>query len=214
MHCDDAPCIRSADDGAITKREDGIVLIHPEKARGRKEIAAACPYGAIWWNEELDLPQKCTLCAHLLDEGWPQPRCVQACPTGALRIIHRTDDDMAAIAVSQDLEVLSPELNTRPRVYYRNLYRFNRCFISGSVARVENGLVECVENARVTLIREAARIDEAMTDAFGDFKFDRLEENSGRYHLEITYEGTAARLLEVDVSTSVSMEMILLEPAA
>ena len=31
---------------------DGIVLIDPEKAKGRKDLVDACPYGHIWWNEE------------------------------------------------------------------------------------------------------------------------------------------------------------------
>ena len=33
-HCDDAPCIKAAPDGAIRKREDGIVLIDPDKGQG------------------------------------------------------------------------------------------------------------------------------------------------------------------------------------
>src|SRR5258708_33197274 len=52
-HCDDAPCIKAAKDGAITKREDGIVIIDPVKAKGQKELVDACPYGHIWWNEEI-----------------------------------------------------------------------------------------------------------------------------------------------------------------
>ena len=51
-HCDDAPCIKAARDGAIKKRDDGIVLIDPEKAKGQKQLVDACPYGHIWWNEE------------------------------------------------------------------------------------------------------------------------------------------------------------------
>ena len=45
-HCDNAPCMKAAgDDGSITKRADGIVLIDPEKAKGRKDLVDACPYG-------------------------------------------------------------------------------------------------------------------------------------------------------------------------
>ena len=31
---------------------DGIVLIDPVKAKGPADLVDACPYGAIWWNEE------------------------------------------------------------------------------------------------------------------------------------------------------------------
>src|SRR6202521_3441868 len=57
-HCDDAPCIKAAKNGAIKKREDGIVIIDPVKAKGQKELVDACPYGHIWWNEDLQLPQQ------------------------------------------------------------------------------------------------------------------------------------------------------------
>ena len=93
-HCQDAPCMKAAKDGAVYKRDDGIIIIDPEKAKGQKQIVDACPIGAIYWNEELQLPQKCTMCAELLDDpeylaylGDPklkQPRCVEACPNRAL----------------------------------------------------------------------------------------------------------------------------------
>ena len=53
MHCDEAPCLTA--DGAVYKREDGLVIIDPVKAKGRKEIVASCPYSAIYWNEDLSL---------------------------------------------------------------------------------------------------------------------------------------------------------------
>ena len=83
-HCDDAPCVR-AGSGAVRKREDGIVIIDPEKARGRKDIVASCPDKAIVWNEERQLPQAWIFDAHLLDQGWSRPRCQQACPPRRLR---------------------------------------------------------------------------------------------------------------------------------
>src|SRR5437660_8322821 len=39
-HCDHAPCMVKAGD-AVKKREDGIVLIDPEQARGRKDLVEA-----------------------------------------------------------------------------------------------------------------------------------------------------------------------------
>lgn len=68
-HCDDAPCIKAARDGAMYQRPDGIVIIDPVKAKGQQQLVSACPYGAIQWNEDLQLPQKWIFDAHLLDAG-------------------------------------------------------------------------------------------------------------------------------------------------
>src|SRR2546430_17262409 len=95
---------------AVKKREDGIVLIDPEKARGRKDLVEACPYGHIWWNEELQLPQIWPFDAHLLDQGWQQNRGKQSCPTGAVRAIKVQDERMGLILCEQDIELLKPEL--------------------------------------------------------------------------------------------------------
>jgi Fe-S-cluster-containing dehydrogenase component len=204
MHCDDAPCIAAARDGAVFKRPDGIVLIDPVKAKGQEQLVRACPYGAIRWNEALGLPQKCTLCAHLLDGGWTKTRCVQACPTGALSLRHLEQADVQGIISTERLDACQPERKTAPRVYYKNLHRFTRAFIGGSVARrPEGGPEECAAGVRVTLSSEAGSVvGECTTDAFGDFKFDALAENSGRYELRIVYKDHAPKIVEVALKTS------------
>ncbi|HUT72918.1 MAG TPA: 4Fe-4S dicluster domain-containing protein [Desulfatiglandales bacterium] len=204
MHCDNAPCITAAKDGAVYKRDDGIVIIDPVKAQGQKHLVDACPYGAIWWNEEHTLPQKCTLCAHLLDQGWKEPRCVQACPTGALRIVKVEDGEMQEIVKSETLEILHPEYNTRPRVYYKNLFRYTHCFIAGSVAVEKDGVSDCAQDAAVSLIKDSEK-RQTTTDTFGDFRFDGLPENSGTYRVEITYEDRTMKTLAVEVDKSVSL---------
>ena len=40
-HCDDAPCIKAAGADVIRKRADGIVIIDPVKAKGRKDLVQA-----------------------------------------------------------------------------------------------------------------------------------------------------------------------------
>jgi Fe-S-cluster-containing dehydrogenase component len=211
MHCDDAPCIAADDTHAISKRADGIVMIDPQKAKGQKKLIKTCPYGAIWWNEEKNVPQKCTLCAHLLDAGWKQPRCVQACPTGAMKIVKAEDEAMYQLATRENLEVLSPELNTHPRVYYKNLYRFERCFLAGSVAIVLDGVIDCAQGAMVILKKEDRIIAEIQTDVFGDFKFDKLEPNSGTYELEIAYNDLEKKVISVEVTNSLSIGDIIFE---
>jgi ferredoxin len=209
MHCDDAPCIK-ASRGSIVKRPDGIVVIDPGKAKGQKELAKACPYEMIWWNEEQDVPQKCTFCAHLIDQGWKQPRCVQACPTGALRVEYVEEAEMSRIIESEKLEVLKPESQTRPCVYYKNLYRYNKCFIAGSVEVNEAGVADCAEGAKVTLRRSQQKLEDTVTDNFGDFKFDKLAENSGQYIIDIELKGQKKATVSVELTTSQNVGTICL----
>ncbi len=209
-HCDDAPCIAAAKDGAITKRDDGIVLIDPVKAKGQKQLVDACPYGHIWWNEKLELPQAWTFDAHLLDQGWQQTRGQQSCPTGAMRAVKADDAEMARIAADEGLEVIQPELGTRPRVWYRNLWRYSKAFIGGSVSAEASGVIDCVEGAKVTLSKDGSAIAETETDNYGDFKFDRLDENSGAYTVEIAANGHGARTMELTLTDSIYLGEIRL----
>ena len=204
-HCDNAPCLRAGGpDGAVKKRDDGIILIDPEKSKGRKDIADSCPYGAIWWNEERQIPQIWTFDAHLLDQGWAHTRGHQVCPTAAMRSVKIEDEEMARMAREQRLEVLRPELGTRPRVYYKNLYRYTKAFIGGSVSAEANGVVDCVEGAVVRLLKDGSSIAEMTTDNYGDFKFDKLDEDSGKYTVEVSSNGSTKT---VDVELGVSRNL-------
>jgi Fe-S-cluster-containing dehydrogenase component len=209
MHCDDAPCIKASGNGAVYKKDNGVVLIDIRKAKGRKEIVATCPYGAIFWNEERDLPQMCTFCAHLLEEGWEKPRCVQACPTGALSVVHVEDPEMKKIVETENLETLKPELKTRPRVYYKNLYRYSRCFIAGNVVLKDQDV--CAEGAKVILSDSSEKvIGKTVTNNYGDFKLDNLEEDSGQYKVVIEYKGYETQTVKVDLKASINIGNIFL----
>lgn len=210
-HCDDAPCVKASRDGAVYKRPDGIVIIDPVKAKGQKDIVASCPYGAVFWNDELQLPQKWIFDAHLLDQGWKQPRCQQSCPTGVYWAVCVEDSEMQQLIAKHGLEVLRPELNTRPRVYYKNLYRFNKCFIGGSVVAVAGGVVDCVEGAKVVLKRQDREVASCTTDAFGDFKFDKLEPNSGEYRVEVAHPRLGAGQASVALDESRNLGTIRLQ---
>ena len=202
QHCDDAPCIKAAQNGAVTKRDDGIVLIDPVKAKGQKAIAEACPYGAVKWNEDLQLPQHWFFDAHLLDSGWPEPRCAQVCATGALKAVKITDEEMSALKEREDLEELQPESATKPRVYYKNLKRFTHEFVGGTLVRTVGGVTDCVADAKIKLERSGSVVGEAVTDAYGEFKIDGLEPDSGHYGVLIEVGGREAKRLDVELGKS------------
>jgi Fe-S-cluster-containing dehydrogenase component len=203
--CDNAPCIKASQNDAIYKREDGIVMIDPDKSIGQKQLVKACPYGNIWWNEALELPQKWCFDAHLLDNSWKEPRVTKVCATGALKAVLITDEDMKKMCEREQLEALRPELNSMPHVWYKNMYRFRDEFISGSIICSKNGQTDCVADAQVTLVKNSESLKTLKTDFFGDFKFDGLPTDSGVYEVKITVDGFAEKTIKVDLSRSINL---------
>tara|TARA_B110000438_G_scaffold237505_1_gene234935 strand:+ start:463 stop:1323 length:861 start_codon:yes stop_codon:yes gene_type:complete len=197
-HCDDAPCMKVAKDSAITKRADGIVIIDPEKSKGQKAIVDACPYGAVYWNEEKQIPQAWIFDAHLLDDGWTKPRVEQSCPTSVFRSLKIDDAEMQRIKEQEGLEVLNPEYESKPRVYYKNLHMMNACFVGGSVVVDIDGVEECAEGAEVVLKQNGTEVARATTDIFGEFKIDKLAPQSGAYELQVS--SGSANISAMDVS--------------
>ena len=198
-HCDNAPCIQAAKDGAVKKRDDGLVIIDPVKSQGQRQIVDACPYGAIYWNEEKSIPQAWIFDAHLLDQGWEKTRMEQACPLNVLQSMKVEDAEMWTIAEKQGLEVLQPELGTKPRVYYKNMHLVTKCFVAGSVVVNANGVEECAEGAEVVLYQNGTEIARATTDLFGEFKIDKLEKQSGGYELTLRLGLVKSTLVQFDL---------------
>jgi len=214
-HCDDAPCMKVAKNGAISKRDDGIVIIDPEKSKGQKEIVAACPYEAVYWNEEKQIPQAWIFDAHLLDQGWTKTRVEHVCPTGVYKSIKVEDAEMQRIKEREGLEVLQPEKGTKPRVYYKNLHLMTKCFVSGSVVSNAGAVEDCFEGAEVILNKDGSEIARAKTDAFGEFKIDKLEQESNGYDLEIRADSHAVISMEFKLGAdSVYLGLIRLDENA
>ncbi|MDR2302300.1 MAG: oxidoreductase [Deltaproteobacteria bacterium] len=207
--CDNAPCVAKSN-GAVLKRKDGIVVIDLALSKGRKDIVDLCPYGHIWWNEELQIPQKWSWDAHLLDKGWKYPRPVSSCGSRAFQAFKLTDGEMDKKSKDEKLEVLRPELNTRPRIWYKNLHRFKSEFIAGSVAfHLPDGREDCLEGAQVKLSREGEVASIQLTNYFGDFKFDHLGAHSGAYTLEISHGGkTLTETIDLDLSVNVGVRFL------
>ncbi len=195
-HCDNPPCMKVAKNGAVVKRDDGIVLIIPEKARGQREIVDACPYKVAFWNEEKQLPQAWPFDAHLLDQGWTKTRGSQMCSTQAMRTLHVTDEEMQELVKSEGLEVLNPEFGAKPRIYYRNLARFFSVFIGGALTVEVAGVVECAAEVSVRLMQGGKLVGETQSDTYGEFRFSNLKPGSGAYAL---HAGKSPKPLEVDL---------------
>jgi NAD-dependent dihydropyrimidine dehydrogenase PreA subunit len=156
-------------------------MIDPEKSVGQKQLIDSCPYGAIYWNEELNMPQKCTMCAHLLDKGWAEPRCVHDCPMGA--ITFGDYEDLKDTIDAQGATVLNPEFGANPLVFYIGL---PKTFIAGALVDSKG---ECLKGADVTLKDTASgKTTSTKSDAFGDFWFDGLDANK-TYEVAISAAG-------------------------
>jgi tetrathionate reductase subunit B len=197
MHCAEAPCIPACPiPDTIYRRDDGLIIIDPLKCTGCKLCVDACPYDAIFFNEDLNLAQKCTGCAHLLDGGeWTVPRCVDSCPTLAIRFGEEEEfaDEIARA------EVLLPEEGAKPRVYYLNM---PKQFVGGTLYDPEEE--EIVEGATLTLKAADGATQTTQSDDFGDFWFEGLPQ--AVYSLEIAADGFKSQTLkDIDTTESVNL---------
>ena len=173
-HCGNAPCIKAAKGDAVYRREDGLVIIDPVKSKGQRQIVEACPYHVIYWNEEKQIPQKCTGCAHLLDGGHTidVPRCVDNCHLDVIKFGDAEDFDL------EGMEVLHPEYGTDPHVYYTKL---PKKFIAGTVYDPETE--EIVEGAKVTATSSEGTVT-AETNNWGDFWLNDLPDAEWEVEIE------------------------------
>jgi anaerobic dimethyl sulfoxide reductase subunit B (iron-sulfur subunit) len=76
-HCEKPICAYVCPAGAISKREDGIVLINPDRCIGCRYCSWACPYDAPQYDARAGIMTKCDFCVEDLDIGL-MPVCVAA----------------------------------------------------------------------------------------------------------------------------------------
>lgn len=201
QHCEDAACMDVCPvEGAIYRRDDGIVIIDPTKCTGCKLCVDACPHCAIFFNDNLGIAQKCTACSHLRDndpETWANTtRCVDACPTGALRF--GDEEDFADFI--KDAELLNPQDGVKTRVYYKNL---PKKFVAGTLFDPND--MEVIVGATCTLKdNESGETFSVETDNYGDFWFCDLQDDR-TFTLTFAKDGKTKTI--EDVSSAIDLNV-------
>jgi len=80
-HCTGSPCVKGCIAGALSRTDEGMVVIDKEKCVGCFTCVLLCPYGAIMPAADGKVAQKCMLCT---DNAVGSPNCVKHCPNGAI----------------------------------------------------------------------------------------------------------------------------------
>ena len=88
MHCQNPTCRNVCPVQAISKYDEGPVVIDVEKCIGCKYCVAVCPFRIPRYDPVTNKAYKCTMCADRIREGM-EPACVQSCPTKALEFGER-----------------------------------------------------------------------------------------------------------------------------
>ena len=124
-HCSFAGCVGSCPVGAITKRDDGIVLINEDACRSQLQCVKACPYMKSIYNPAEGNSQKCIGCYPKVEEGLV-PQCFENC-LGKIRL-HGWINDPEQADPSNPMDYLVhelgvakplyPQLGLQPHVYY------------------------------------------------------------------------------------------------
>lgn len=163
----------------LMDRDDGLIVIEPEKAKGRRDLADK--FEGVYWNEELDIPQGCCGCAHLVDDEESPiriPRCVDNCPVDAILFGDESEFDLAH----------AERLDEKSNVYYKEL---PQTFIAATV--YDPDAMEIVEGAAVTATAPSGTFT-AATDMWGDFWLKEIPADD--YTVTIEKDGKT-KVLEV-----------------
>lgn len=95
QHCRDPPCMAVCPTRAISKSEEGFVLVNTMRCIGCGMCMLVCPFGHPRFADEKFMV-KCDFCIERFRRGEP-PACVEACPTGAL-VFGRLEDVLKEVS--------------------------------------------------------------------------------------------------------------------
>jgi hypothetical protein len=117
---------------------------------------------------------------------------------------------VAALVAAEGLEAYKDELATAPRVLYKNLYRWEKVFVSGSAVYKDTD--ECAEGATVTVQAGGATVGEGLANNYSEFVVDKLDPGK-EYTVTVEAAGYRPYTQTVKVDDSINLGVILLEKA-
>jgi len=68
-HCEDPPCAEVCPAEAISKRDDGIVILDEQECTGCGQCVDACPFDSVTFDSDKNVARKCNLCYERVDKG-------------------------------------------------------------------------------------------------------------------------------------------------
>lgn len=82
--CADAPCLASCPVDAIFRSKNALRMVDIDLGKCIRcgHCVISCPFGAMYYDKQTELPFKCTLC-----QG--EPACAAICPTGAISFVQQ-----------------------------------------------------------------------------------------------------------------------------
>jgi sulfur reductase FeS subunit len=136
MHCDEAPCESVCPTNATYTDKNGTVLVNHEACIGCFACMSACPYDAryVYSSEDVEKAKdyfgefakhkvphvdKCSLCAHRLEEG-ANPACSTTCIGNAIKFgdLNDKSSEIYKLVSTGKAKALLEHLGTKPKVFY------------------------------------------------------------------------------------------------
>ena len=90
MHCVDAACEKACPAAAISRNENGSVVIDEKKCIACNYCVANCTFDVMGFDRVDNVARKCTFFSDRISAG-EIPACAKACPTGAITYGSRND---------------------------------------------------------------------------------------------------------------------------